>query len=470
VRIKEHRIIELLLQRHQFSAEETEMKQFVAGSDSDFLALENRAQGKCIRFKNQEFPEECSPSNGNIGFEVNEKSNAATLFVSPGITYTGQIDSLGEWFGAGVKTFRSFDVLKEWFRSDIRLAFNTAVSNSSPEETDRETEVPDITDFNAVREGLPEQHTGSVYIDEPLLLETLSKKVKGQNSALKTLSKVVTHHLARKNPSRPAVVFSVGPSGVGKTKTAESLSEAIQEIAPEGGEYQYLRLDMTEYQEAHRVSQLIGSPQGYVGHGEGSQFIDTLQANPQSIVLFDEIEKAHPSILRLLMNTMDAGRISSASRRGGEHQVDCRHAIFVFTSNLDAEGILADVANTQAQDSQIALDQICRKRLNASGIPPEIIGRIGRFLIYFPLSRNHRAEIMAISVKEIAEEYGVTLVYVSPTIVIELMKRLGDSGFGARPAKYLIDDELGSVCASAAKANVNSIKILGPPYSYEAVH
>jgi len=152
------------------------MKRFVTGSDSDFLALENRAEGKCIRFKDQELPAECTPRIGHVGFEVNDNSNAATLFVSSGITYTGQIDSLAEWFSAGEKTFRSFDELKEWFRSDICQAFNTVESTNLPVETERGTEVSEITDFNAVRDGLPEQNTAGIYLDETLLLDTLSKK------------------------------------------------------------------------------------------------------------------------------------------------------------------------------------------------------------------------------------------------------------------------------------------------------
>src|SRR5205807_2293117 len=104
------------------------------------------------------------------------------------------------------------------------------------------------------------------------------------------------------------VVFAVGPSGVGKTRTAEAMAQVLREVDEDNEAYQFLRLDMTEYQEAHRVSQLIGAPQGYIGHGEGSQLIDALRANRRTIVLFDEIEKAHPAILRVLMNAMDAGR------------------------------------------------------------------------------------------------------------------------------------------------------------------
>jgi len=280
---------------------------------------------------------------------------------------------------------------------------------------------------------------------------------------------VVTRHCARTKPSRPAVLFAVGPSGVGKTHTAESLAKVLSDLPQDDAGYQYLRLDMTEYQEAHRVSQLLGSPQGYVGHGEGSQLTDALRANPRTIVLFDEIEKAHPSILKVLMNAMDAGRLSTASRTGTGHEIDCTKSIFMFTSNLDAKAIL-DELNAKGSDiERKAIDEVCRRRLKASGIAPEIIGRIGRFLVYQPLSQEVRAEIITVSIADVASEYGVAISFVDPDVMVSFLERSGGGDFGIRPEKYLIDDELGGLFAEASKNGVKNIRIVGPPYYYEAV-
>jgi len=325
-----------------------------------------------------------------------------------------------------------------------------------------------LTDMDEIRRNLPDENSGT-YLDEAWLLEQLNRRVKGQSAALETLAMVVTRHCARTKPSRPAVLFAVGPSGVGKTHTAESLAKVLSDLPQDDAGYQYLRLDMTEYQEAHRVSQLLGSPQGYVGHGEGSQLTDALRANPRTIVLFDEIEKAHPSILKVLMNAMDAGRLSTASRTGTGHEIDCTKSIFMFTSNLDAKAIL-DELNAKGSDiERKAIDEVCRRRLKASGIAPEIIGRIGRFLVYQPLSQEVRAEIITVSIADVASEYGVAISFVDPDVVVSFLERSGGGDFGIRPEKYLIDDELGGLFAEASKNGVKNIRIVGPPYYYEAV-
>ncbi|MDQ3181832.1 MAG: AAA family ATPase [Acidobacteriota bacterium] len=157
------------------------------------------------------------------------------------------------------------------------------------------------------------------------------------------LSSRVSRHLARSNPRRPTTVFAVGPTGVGKTQTAETLARSLSRLMPNRQNFHFLRLDMSEYQERHRVSQLLGAPQGYIGYGEGAQLLDALAMYPRCVVLFDEIEKAHPDILRTLMNAMDAGRISSPHQNNGNRQIDCRKAIFCFTSNLESSGILQEL-------------------------------------------------------------------------------------------------------------------------------
>ena len=199
----------------------------------------------------------------------------------------------------------------------------------------------------AVQEGIRDLHK-PLYLDEEVLFQQLHKRILGQDDALKGLAAVMVRHLARQRPARPAVIFAVGPSGVGKTRTAEVMAQVLREFDDENNGYQFLRLDMTEYQEAHRVSQLIGAPQGYIGHGDGSQLADSLRANPRTIVLFDEIEKAHSAILRVLMNAMDAGRLSTAARSADGREIDCRHAVFMFTSNMDAKSILDELQSRSA--------------------------------------------------------------------------------------------------------------------------
>ncbi len=433
------------------------MKKFINGLDTAFQDLEERAKCACIRFSAQELPSNCSPGQADIGFEINPDSGKAKLWVSKGIRYQGRNSQIRRWLADGLKEFASFKELNDWIRGPISEEFRL---NAHPQPVNSSA----ITDLPAVHQAMNEINQ-PLYLDEDKIISLLAKQVRGQDQALKSLSGVIARHTARRKPNRPAVVFAIGPTGVGKTRTAESLAEVLREM---GTEYAFLRLDMTEYQETHRVSQLIGSPQGYIGHGEGSQLVDALRANPKTVILFDEIEKAHPSILKVLMNAMDAGRLSTASRSSGGHQVDCRSAVFFFTSNLEATEILNELTNRKAVNNRAVEDEICRRRLKTNGLAPEIVGRIGRFLVFFPLSAQIRAEIVAISITEVAGEYGLEISYIEPTVIIDILKKVGSQNFGVRPERFLIDELLGGIFAkTASEQTCNPVKVIGPPFDCE---
>ena len=223
---------------------------------------------------------------------------------------------------------------------------------------------------------------------------------------------------------------------------------------------------MSEYQERYRVSQLLGAPQGYVGYGQGSQLVDALVANPKTIVLFDEIDKAHPDILRTLMNAIDAGRLSSAGVTSQGREIDCRHAIFIFTSNLDFTAILRDAEAQDAFRQVRIMDDICRVRLRGQHLPSELIGRIGTFLIYQPLNVETRAEIMALAIHQTASEYGLNITYIEPSVVTSILALAPEGSFGARPDNILVDDVLGEVFAMAAATHPSHPMEVqgGPPY------
>lgn len=141
---------------------------------------------------------------------------------------------------------------------------------------------------------------------------------------------------------------------------------------------------------------------------------------------------------------------------------------FFFTSNIDAKAIIDELMSRNAFTERTIIDKVCRRRLKTSGIAPEIIGRIGRFLIYRQLSPTDRAEIMTISIAEVAAEYGLTVRYIMPEVIVAFMQKSGSDDFGARPEKYFIDDELGGYFAKAAMEGQNNICITGPPYKCES--
>ena len=440
------------------------MNQFFTYTPSAFRELEVEAKGICIRYRNQKMPQGAYPEYADIGFEADEESGTATLFVIHGIHYSGHNESIREWFEMGMIEFPNFQELTDWIKGSLKDAFQEAPRPNSPVPNENFIQESPVTDMNAIQASIPDRQQ-PMYLDEEELLSKLKENIMGQDFALSVLSSVIVRHLVRKHPSRPAVAFAVGPTGVGKTRSAEVLAKVLGELDEGGNGYQYLRLDMSEYQEAHRISQLLGAPQGYVGHGDGSQLIDTLKANPHTIVLCDEFEKAHPDIGKAIMNILDAGRASSASGGANGREIDCRHAIFIFTSNLDADAILDELETRSAYGNREVTDEVCRRRLKASGIPPEIVGRIGRFLVYRPLTGATRAAIIALAIIEVTKEYGINAVYVEPEVVIEIMKKGRSDDFGIRPEKYLIDDMLGAVFSKAAQNGMTQpVRVTANPY------
>lgn len=446
------------------------MRQFLNGTNSDWSELEARATGRCVRYRDQETPPGATPDWAHVGFEIVPRTKEAILYVQYGVAYSGNNQDLRSWFESGEKRFPSFQLLREWVQGPLADVFDTehnATLESCPVTAagHAPSQITNMTVVNAAVQNM----NRPLYLDEAALHQRLRDRVLGQDDALRALAAVIVRHCARPAPRRPAVIFAVGPSGVGKTRSAEVLPGAIRELANGNNGYQFLRLDMTEYQEAHRVSQLIGAPQGYVGHGDGSQLIDTLRANPHTIILFDEIEKAHPAILRVLMNAMDAGRLSTSARLPSGRDIDCRRAVFLFTSNLDSKEILDELGDRDAFGNRSVEDEVCRRRLKAAGVAPEIVGRIGRFLVYRPLSSQTRAEILALSIVEVAQEYGIKVAYIEPDIIVNLMEKLRSDDFGVRPERFLIDDVLGSAFAKAAAGGlVCPIRICGEhPYRCE---
>lgn len=191
------------------------------------------------------------------------------------------------------------------------------------------------------------------------------------------------------------------------------------------------------------------------------------------IVLFDEIDKAHSVILRALMNVMDTGKISKASNSGGQREIDCCDAIFIFTSNKASAEILAEIKTRRGNGNQQAMaDEICRRRLKAGGMPPEIIGRITRFLVYQPLARQDKIEIISDMVKDIAEEYGLRITGIAPETIAAILLQTEScpqpDSFGMRTERYIIDDLLGGPFAEAALKHSPqeyfNVTVSGPPF------
>ncbi|MGI8467324.1 MAG: AAA family ATPase [Pyrinomonadaceae bacterium] len=421
------------------------MKQFLNGSGEAFRALETGARNNCIVFQNQEMPSGTTPKFMKIGFEV-VADDRALLHVDLGAVYSGDNQTIRQWFESGAMEFANFEELRHWIESELKPEYEKVVVNGGIIQSPPVIE--SLSNFAEVNNAVPPKTT-SVKINPKELFGQLSQEVRGQNESLARLSSRISRHLARTNPRRPATVFAVGPTGVGKTQTAETLARVLSRMVPNRQTFHYLRLDMSEYQEKHRISQLLGAPQGYIGYGEGAQLPDALAMYPNCVVLFDEIEKAHPDILKTLMNAMDVGRLSSPHLANGEREIDCRKAVFFFTSNLESSGILRELTtykDNEQPDSQV-VDEVCRRHLRKAGISPEIIGRIGSFLAYRELNQQARIEILALTIFRTASEYGLNISYIAPETLTTILNKTEASHFGVRPDEYLIDEMFGDVFA-----------------------
>ncbi len=230
------------------------------------------------------------------------------------------------------------------------------------------------------------------------LEKTLRRRIVGQDEAISSIARALRRSRAGLgDPTRPLGVFMLlGPSGVGKTELCKALSEALF-----GSEEALIRIDMSEYSEEATASRLIGSPPGYVGHGEGGQLTDAVLKRPYSVVLFDEIEKAHPKIFSLLLQLLDDGRLTDSVGR----KVNFKNTIVVMTSNagvsFDMEKRLGFASGAEAHDPGKAIMAQVKQTFR-----PEFLGRIDELIVMHSLTKEDGARIAALMLGRIAQQLG----------------------------------------------------------------
>lgn len=271
--------------------------------------------------------------------------------------------------------------------------------------------------------------------DKLLNLETnLGKRVKGQSEALKLVSEaIIRARSGIKNPNRPIGSFIfLGPTGVGKTEVARTLAYELFD-----DERHMVRIDMSEYMEAHSVSRLVGAPPGYVGYDEGGQLTEAIRRNPYSIVLFDEIEKAHRDVFNILLQILDDGRITDSQGR----TVDFKNTIIIMTSNLGSEYIL----NHDADSDTLVMNELKRC------FRPEFINRIDEIIIFKSLTKDIVYKILGNIIKEIEERLIDKKIKIVVTDKAKdfIIDESFDQDFGARPIKRYVSRHLETLLARA---------------------
>lgn len=274
-------------------------------------------------------------------------------------------------------------------------------------------------------------------------LETvLHKRVVGQEEAVSAVAKAVRRgRVGLKDPKRPIGSFLfLGPTGVGKTEVSKALAEAVF-----GDENAMIRVDMSEYMEKHSVSKMIGSPPGYVGHEDGGQLSEKVRRNPFSVILFDEIEKAHPDVFNILLQVLDDGRITDSQGR----MVDFKNTIIIMTSNAGAQAIVEPkrlgFGSTvdEKQDHELMKNGVMEevKRI----FKPEFLNRIDETIVFRMLNKDDMKKIVTILCKELqkrcADQMGITLT-VRDSAKTAIVDKSYDRKYGARPLKRKIQDEV----------------------------
>ena len=274
------------------------------------------------------------------------------------------------------------------------------------------------------------------------LEEILHRRVVGQSEAVTAVSRAVRRgRVGLKDPNRPIGSFLfLGPTGVGKTELSKALAEAVF-----GQEQDIIRVDMSEYMEKHSVSKMIGSPPGYVGYEEGGQLSEKVRRHPYSVVLFDEIEKAHPDVFNLLLQILEDGHVTDSQGR----RVSFKNTIIIMTSNAGAQQImqpkhLGFVTGDQEKEDYLKMKEGVMEEVRRI-FKPEFINRIDEVLVFHPLTREEIAQIVQIMLDELQKRAGAQLrLELCPTK--EAVEYLADAGFdkmyGARPVRRAIQTKV----------------------------
>ena len=270
------------------------------------------------------------------------------------------------------------------------------------------------------------------------LQDNMKKRVKGQDEAIKLVSDAIIRSRAGINdPNRPLGSFIfLGPTGVGKTEVAKTLAYELFD-----DERHMVRIDMSEYMESHSVSRLVGAPPGYVGYDEGGQLTEAVRRNPYSIVLFDEIEKAHKDVFNILLQILDDGRITDSQGR----TVDFKNTIIIMTSNLGSEYILEEKENSK----QLVLEEL------RCTFKPEFINRIDEIVIFNSLPENIIYDILDKLISDLEKRLSnINLKLNFPEDVKKyIIESSYDSKFGARPLKRFLSKNIETLIATSIIEN-----------------
>ena len=327
----------------------------------------------------------------------------------------------------------------------VKMRFRKRTAVSKPEVTEE-----DIAEVVSAWTKVPVQKLAESDADRLKKLENvLHKRVIGQEEAVSAVARAVRRgRVGLKDPRRPIGSFLfLGPTGVGKTELSKALAEALF-----GSEESMIRVDMSEYMEKHSVAKMIGSPPGYVGHEEGGQLSDQVRTHPYSVILFDEIEKAHPDVFNILLQVLDDGHITDSQGR----KVDFSNTVIIMTSNAGAKAIVdpkklgfavkEDPAGDYKRMKQNVMDEV--KMI----FRPEFLNRIDEIIVFHALDKTHMKKIVTLMcrdlTKRLEDQMGIRLTLRESAKAL-IVEKGTDAKYGARPLRRALQTELEDKLAEA---------------------
>lgn len=303
-----------------------------------------------------------------------------------------------------------------------------------------EIDATDIADIVSRWTGIPLSKMLQSERQKLLQIEDeLHKRVIGQDAAVTAVSDAVKRSRAGMGDERRPIgsFIFLGPTGVGKTELARALADYLFD-----DDEAMIRIDMSEYMESHTVSRLVGAPPGYVGYEEGGQLTEAVRRKPFSVVLLDEIEKAHPDVFNILLQILDDGRLTDSKGR----TVNFKNTIIIMTSNLGAQLIQSEMSRIGVDDRDMVLDGLQEKlfQLLKQKVKPEFLNRIDEVILFTPLTRSDLEKIVRIQFALISET--ALRQHIELSITDEAVAWLGETGFdpafGARPLKRLMQRKI----------------------------
>ena len=398
--------------------------------------------GSRVRLMNSKLPPEAKEVDKELRTVQKDKEDAVRDqdFAKAGELREKEVE-LREKIRALMQTSRSS---AEEGSSDESAVSTPAVVDTTPMVSEE-----DIAHIVASWTGVPVQKlTESESVKLLNMEETLHQRLIGQDEAVKAVSKAIRRaRVGLKNPNRPIASFIVsGPTGVGKTELTKALATYFF-----GSEEAMIRLDMSEFMERHTVSKLIGSPPGYVGFNEGGQLTEAVRRRPYTVVLFDEIEKAHPDVFNLLLQLLEDGRLTDSKGR----TVDFKNTLVIMTSNIGSKviekgggGLGFEFSGESAEDSQYTRIRSLVNEELKQYFRPEFLNRLDEIIVFRQLNREEVKEIAEIMLKEVfgrMGEKGITLT-VSDAFKERLVEEGYNPAYGARPLRRavmrLLEDSL----------------------------